>query len=335
MSEQEDEKNLSAEVENKNILNDRTSILTKEGFLRTTEEEKDPTKKTNESLTAIDSAPFDQTLEIITQALVSIDSKIDVENLQLQKLDQLSEIKNQLNRLEDTSVASATKEITLAPEVTTETEYGIERNIPHSSIGHNQQETLELIEKIHTLENKIETIEDQLSNSKKRFEKIESAVQRFEDLENELPNVFKNLFNKKEKTTPEKKYFDIIKSEMQLEKVQTVTPKDTTSIIVESENSLKNNTNETLILENIENETLINDDFRDDFSKEDTKPKSNYLKYTLRIFLIVCIAIGILFLFNKFQIVDLNFNEARSETLSYVDSTLKKFIFYFSSDNSY
>ena len=199
-------------------LNDTTSDLAEERVLETNDElledtdktsnqEIDPIAEANESLITMNSAPFDKTLEVMSQTLASIDAKMDVENLQLQKLDQLSEIKDQLNRLENTSLATANKEIIPAPEVTSEIENEIDEDLPQSSIGHNQQEISELLEKIQTLENKIQAIENQSNSSSERFEKIESVVERFEDLENEIqveyeeeekPSIFKNLFKKKQ-----------------------------------------------------------------------------------------------------------------------------------------
>ena len=146
----------------------------------------------NESLMASDTTQFDQTLEIISQTLASIDDKIDIENLQLQKLNQLSGIKKQLNRLENTS--GTTAEVSQDLQITAETTNEVEEEIHQSSIGHNHQEISELLKKINILEKKILTIENQSNNSS---EKIESVINRFEDLENELPHLFKNLFKKK------------------------------------------------------------------------------------------------------------------------------------------
>ena len=292
-----------------------------EDITKTADKKINPTAEANESLMAMDTPQFDQTLESMSQTLASIDDKMDVENSQLQKLDQLSEIKEQLNRLENTNVA--TVEVSHDPEVTTENANEIEGEVHQSSIGHNEQEISELIEKIDILKKKIVTIENQSNNSSERFEKIESVVKRFEDLESELPNLFKNLFKKKEKIESNEKNFNINKSEIQSEIVQTTIPKDTANIIEGIEDSLKNTTDEN----------LINDDFKEDFFKEDKKSKSNNLKYVLGIFLFLCIAIGVLFFFNKFQIINLNFDEVISSFHSLIDLILKKFLFYFSSND--
>ena len=278
---------------------------------KTTDEEINSITEANDSLMTTDLNQYDQTLEIMTQTLASIDTKMDVENLQLQKLDQLSEIKDQLNRLENNSVV--TTGVASELKVTAKTENEIEEEIPKSSIGHNQQEISELLEKIQTLENKILTIENQSKNSNERFEKIENVVERFEDLENEIPNLFKNLFKKKEKT----------------ESYKTTIPKNTASIIEEAEESLENTNNGTLVLRNTPNETLINEDYNEELSKEYEKPKSNKFKYGLGIFLLLCAVITILFYFNKFQAIDLNFNQIIDLNFDKIKSSifsLKNFI---------
>jgi len=281
-----------------------------EDIIKTADKEIDPIAETNESLITMDSAPFDQTLEIMSQTLASIDVKMGVENSQLQKLDQLSEIKDQLNRLENISVATA--EVAPEPEVTaeTETENEIDGEIPQSSIGHNQQEIYELLEKIQTLENKILAIESQSNNVNERFKKIENVVGRFENLENEIPSLFKNLFKKNKKTEFYKKEITVDKPEAQLETIKTIIPKDTVSIIEEAEDSLENRANETL---------LLNEDYNEEFFKKDEKLKSNNLKYGLGILLLLCAIIVILFFFNRFQIIDLNFNKVISSAFSLID----------------
>jgi chromosome segregation ATPase len=272
----------------------------------------------NSSEITIDTNQFDKTLEIMSQTLANIDVKMDVENLQLKKLNQLSEIKNQLNRLETTKEISVAAEVTNESEVTSETADEISEEIHQSSFGHNQQEISELFEKIDILEKKIAKIENQSNNSSQRFEKIESATKRFEDLENNLPNLFKNLFKKKEKIEPDNKNLDD-NSEIQSEIKNTTIPKVTTNIIEEAEDSLKNTMSETLIL----------DDYKENISDEDKKPKSNNLKYGLGMFLFLGVIIIILFFFNKFQIINLNIDQISTDTFSLINSIITKFLFYF------
>ena len=160
-NENEFERDFSEGTEEETTLNDETSDIIEEDILETdnqtltnggetSEKEIDPIAEANESLITMDSAPFDQTLEVMSQTLASIDAKMDVENLQLQKLDQLSEIKEQLSRIENVSLATATVDPILEPEINAE----IEEAIPQNNIGHNQQEISELLEKIEMLEKK-------------------------------------------------------------------------------------------------------------------------------------------------------------------------------------
>jgi len=327
-NENEFERDFSEDTE-ETSLNEKTSDLTDEIPLETDNELSDPLSETpekeidpiaeaNESLITMNSAPFEETLETMSNTLSSIDNKMDLESLQLQKLDQLSEIKEQLNRIEDVSVVAATADNSSQPEVTTE----IEEDIPQGNIGHNQQEISELLEKIEILEKKIQTIENQSSDSNERFEKIEGVVERFEDLESEIqveyedeekPNFFKSIFKKKDKSEAYKNIVDADEPKIQLEEIKTIVPKNTANIIEEAEDSLKNTTNETLINENYKEEMIL----------ENVKPKSNNLQNGFGMLLLLFTIIAILFFFNKFQIIDLNFNQIWHSVSSLINSMLK------------
>ena len=275
----------SEEAEKETTLNDATSDLTDERISEASKE----------------------TLKIMSKTLASIDAKMGIENLQLQRLEELSEIKDQLNRLENVSVA--TNEVAPEYEVTAEIENEVEGEIPQSSIGHNQQEISELLEKIQILENKIMTIESQSNNSNERFKKIERVVKRHEDLESEISSLFK----KKEETETYKKEITNDEQEVQLEIEKKIIPKNTTSIIEDAEDSL----------ENTANETLINEDYNEEIPKEDKKPKSKNLNYGLWMLLFLCAFTVILFFLNKFQIIDLNFDNVISNVFSLIDLILK------------
>ena len=328
-NENEFERDFSEETNDETVSNDTDSGSVEEKIVEAnddlledvtevTDQEIDPIAEANESLITMNSAPFEQTLEIMTQTLASIDAKMDIESPQLKKLDQLSEIKDQLNRLENTSLATVAAGVDPGTEVTAETE----DDVPQNNIGHNQQEISELLEKIQILENKIQTIENQSNSSNERFEKIESVVERFEDLESEIhveyvedekPSLFKDLFKKKEKTEPYKKENITDEPEIQLETLKKIIPKDTTNIIEEAENSLKNTTNEI----------LINENYNEKLSNEVEKPKSKNLNYGLGMLLLLTTVIAILFFFNRFQIIDLNYNLVTNSVFSLIDSILK------------
>ena len=266
------------------MLDDKNNEFLKERA-KTDVEKIDTIAEADESLVAIDTAQFDSALESMSQTLANIDDKMDVENLQLQKLDQLSEIKEQLNRLENNSVAATEISHELqSPEIVNKNE----EEVYKSSIGHNQQEISELLEKIDILEKKMSTIENQSNNSSESFRKIESVMKRFEDLENELPNLFKNLFKKKEKIESNEKDINIDKFEIQSETAQAAIPKNIANIIEEAEKSTENATDETLILSDLDK----------DIYEEDKKPKAKNLNYGLRMLLLLTTVIVILFFFN-------------------------------------
>mgnify|MGYP001300971279 CR=1 FL=1 len=315
-NENEFERDFSEGTEEETTLNDETSDIIEEDILETdnqtltnggetSEKEIDPIAEANESLITMDSAPFDQTLEVMSQTLASIDAKMDVENLQLQKLDQLSEIKEQLSRIENVSLATATVDPILEPEINAE----IEEAIPQNNIGHNQQEISELLEKIEMLEKKILTIEDQSNSSNERFEKIEDVVERFEDLESEIhieyeedekvekSNFFKKLFKKKEKTATLKKRTVMDVAEMQLTEIKLNVPKNTANIIEQAETGLKN----------INNEIIINDNFEDEDKKPHELKKSNGKNIFFSILLILIIGITTIFILDGYRIIDSNF----------------------------
>jgi len=301
------------------MLEDKNNEFLKE-TAKTADEKIDTIAGADESLMAIDTAQFDLALESMSQTLANIDDKMDVENLQLQKLDQLSGIKEQLNRLENNNVAATEISHELqSPEIVNKNE----EEFYKSSVGHNQQEISELQEKIDILEKKMSTIENQSNNSGERFRKIESVMKRFEDLENELPNLFKNLFKKKEKIESNEKDINIDKFEIQSETAQAAITKNIANIIEEAEKSTENATDKTLILSDLDK----------DIYEEDKKPKAKNLKFILRMFLFLGIAIATLFFLNNYQIINLNFDEAINSGYSLIDLIFEKVLFYLNLNN--
>ena len=301
------------------MLDDKNNEFLKERA-KTDVEKIDTIAEADESLVAIDTAQFDSALESMSQTLANIDDKMDVENLQLQKLDQLSEIKEQLNRLENNSVAATEISHELqSPEIVNKNE----EEVYKSSIGHNQQEISELLEKIDILEKKMSTIENQSNNSSESFRKIESVMKRFEDLENELPNLFKNLFKKKEKIESNEKDINIDKFEIQSETAQAAIPKNIANIIEEAEKSTENATDETLILSDLDK----------DIYEEDKKPKAKNLNYGRGMLLLLTTVIVILFFFNRFEVIDLDYNKVTSSVFSLIDLIFEKVLFYLNLNN--
>lgn len=228
MHDDNDNKN----TEDENSLNDNSSDLAKEriletdnrsldGINETTETKIDPIVEANESLATMNSTPFDQTLEIMSQTLISIENKMDIENSQLQKLDQLSEIKKKLSRLENANTTAAMEDDNESNDniyATTK----IEEENPPEIIRGDQQEISALLERIVILEKKILVIENQSNSSNETIKKIDTTVRSFEDPE----------------------------SPMQL----TESEKYTSNIIKDSETSLENMNDEILINRNNDEE---------------------------------------------------------------------------------
>ena len=82
-------------------------------------------------------------------------------------------------------------------------------------------------------------------------------------------------------------------------------------------------------LENTNKETLINLDYDEKPPGEDKKPKSKNSSSRLMMLLILATLVAILFFFNKFQIIDLDFNKFTSSVFSLIDSFLLKIKFYY------
>ena len=294
---------MSKDIDNKNLLSADINFERNEVSLDGLED----INETNELLSTMDSAPFDQTLEIMSQTLASIDAKMDLENSQLKKLDKLSEIKEQLNRLENINVL--TPKVSSEHNDITETKNDIKEEIHQNRIGHNQQEISELLEKIHSLESKIITIENQSTNSIKRFKKLENAVQRFEDLEIQIPSLFKNLFNKKESTDEYKNEITKGKQDFEFEETKTIVPQDKKIATEDVEN----------ILENVTDETIINEDYNSEPYKLSEKPKSNVFKYIIGMVFFLFSFIIILFFLDKLHIIDLIFDRVMNSIYSLLE----------------
>ena len=294
---------MSKDIDNKNLLSADINFERNEVSLDGLED----INETNELLSTMDSAPFDQTLEIMSQTLASIDAKMDLENSQLKKLDKLSEIKEQLNRLENINVL--TPKVSSEHNDITETKNDIKEEIHQNRIGHNQQEISELLEKIHSLESKIIIIENQSTNSIKRFKKLENAVQRFEDLEIQIPSLFKNLFNKKESTDEYKNEITKGKQDFEFEETKTVVPQDKKIATEDVEN----------ILENVTDETIINEDYNSEPYKLSEKPKSNAFKYIIGMVFFLFSFIIILFFLDKLHIIDLIFDRVMNSIYSLLE----------------
>ena len=300
--------------------------LTEESNLENSDENIDPVAEANESLITMDSAPFDKSLENISQTLASIDNKMDLENQQLQKLDQLDQltvIKDQLDRIENSnSSGDSINNEDEFQETTFENSENDEilSSDTNDSMGHNQPEISELYEKIDELEKKLLNVEVQSNQNNEKIQSIENTVERFEDLENEIQveyeddedSFFKKLFKKKDKKEPyTKKKINKNNQEIKLTENENSIPKNTQNIIEEAEQSIKN---ESEIIIDGEKKEIIREEI--EYVDEEDINNSKKLKYGLGSLSVLLTVIIILFFFDKFEIIDLSFNKVIGSILS-------------------
>ena len=157
---------LGDEEDSNSLLSETEDALTDSDDLLTSAPEVDPIEEANESLITMDSDPFNLIKEV-NSTLSQIEKKIDQDHNQLKKLDQLEDIKNELIKMNEV------KELSSIEDQSDDT----------PSHGDNLPDNSELLIKIEYLQNKIREIENE---NKERFEKIESTVERFEEIEKEL-----------------------------------------------------------------------------------------------------------------------------------------------------
>ena len=272
------------------------------------QKEIDPIAEANESLITMNSAPFDETLQVMSQTLASIDNKIDIESEQLKQLDQLSEIKEQLNRLENNSLSTEPIETVNEPEILAQTENEESQN----NIGHNQQEISELLEKIDILEKKISTMEILSNDFTDKFKNFESVVERFEELENDLEveyeedepkkNLFANLFKKKDVSESYKESKITLNGSKNEPKTSAEELQENSELILR-EKHIPNDTEN--IIKQAEKALTSSEELKDQFIVDNTKNnKQKNISYGM--FLILLITFIIVYLFDKFKIIKLN-----------------------------
>ena len=157
---------LDDEDDNNSLLSETEDALTDSDDLLKSAPEVDPVEEANESLRTSNPDPFNFMKEV-NSTLSQIEKKIDQDHNQLKKLDQLEDIKNELIKMNEV------KELSSIEDQSDDT----------PSHGDNLPDNSELLIKIEYLQNKIREIENE---NKERFEKIESTVERFEEIEKEL-----------------------------------------------------------------------------------------------------------------------------------------------------
>lgn len=157
---------LGDEEDSNSLLSETEDALTDSDDLLTSAPEVDPIEEANESLITMDSDPFNIIKEV-NSTLSQIEKKIDQDHNQLKKLDQLEDIKNELIKMNEVKELSSNED----------------QSDDTPSHGDNLPDSSELLIKIESLQNKIRELENE---NKERFEKIESTVERFEEIEKEL-----------------------------------------------------------------------------------------------------------------------------------------------------
>lgn len=171
---------LGDEEDSNSLLSETEDALTDSDDLLTSAPEVDPIEEANESLITMDSDPFNIIKEV-NSTLSQIEKKIDQDHNQLKKLDQLEDIKNELIKMNEV------KELSSIEDQSDDT----------PSHGDNLPDNSELLIKIESLQNKIRELENE---NKERFEKIESTVERFEEIEKELEIEYTTEEDEKEQT---------------------------------------------------------------------------------------------------------------------------------------
>ena len=171
---------LGDEEDSNSLLSETEDALTDSDDLLKSAPEVDPIEEANESLRTSNADPFNLMKEV-NSTLSQIEKKIDQDHNQLKKLDQLEDIKNELIKMNEVKELSSNED----------------QSDDTPSHGDNLPDNSELLIKIESLQNKIRELENE---NKERFEKIESTVERFEEIEKELEIEYTTEEDEKEQT---------------------------------------------------------------------------------------------------------------------------------------
>ena len=147
-----------------NMANPDT-ISTESELLNETPPTENPIEETNpddllntdQTVDTMSAAPFDKTLGDINSTLNNLEKKIETEQGQLKKLDQLADIKSELVK--------------------------INQNNSLGSSGHNLPEVTELMQRIDIIEKRLNDME---TSNKSKFADVDNVITRFNALEKEL-----------------------------------------------------------------------------------------------------------------------------------------------------
>ena len=126
----------------------------------------------NASLSTMDSDPFNL-IKDVNSTLSKIEKKIDKDSVQLSKLDQLEEIKDELKKITSSNKVNEFNDV-------------IDNDASSSTDGDNLPDNTDLIIQIENLQEKIQKIEASNSAYEEKLKDIEETLVRFKKIENEL-----------------------------------------------------------------------------------------------------------------------------------------------------
>ena len=132
----------------------------------------DEIAEANASLSTMDSDPFNL-IKDVNSTLSKIEKKIDKDSVQLSKLDQLEEIKDELKKITSSNKVNEFNDV-------------IDNDASSSTDGDNLPDNTDLIIQIENLQEKIQKIETSNSTYEEKLKDIEETLVRFKKIENEL-----------------------------------------------------------------------------------------------------------------------------------------------------
>ena len=132
----------------------------------------DEIAEANASLSTMDSDPFNL-IKDVNSTLSKIEKKIDKDSVQLSKLDQLEEIKDELKKITSSNKVNEFNDV-------------IDNDVSSSTNGNNLPDNTDLIIQIENLQEKIQKIEASNSTYEEKLKDIEETLVRFKKIENEL-----------------------------------------------------------------------------------------------------------------------------------------------------
>ena len=165
---------INEEEKNSLLLSDEDNLLddSLEDNSLISENKIDEIAEANASLSTMDSDPFNL-IKDVNSTLSKIEKKIDKDSVQLSKLDQLEEIKDELKKITSSNKVNEFNDV-------------IDNDVSSSTNGNNLPDNTDLIIQIENLQEKIQKIETSNSAYEEKLKDIEETLVRFKKIENEL-----------------------------------------------------------------------------------------------------------------------------------------------------